>query len=63
MLKDFISKQTTFKKNVEEKLLNVEKNISSLSEAQSSLINKMAAKPETMESNFAATHAIQVTID
>src|SRR4051812_39515832 len=48
---------------MEEKLLNVEKNISSLSEAQSSLINKMAAKPETLESTFAATHAIQVTID
>src|SRR4051812_4389403 len=63
MLKDFISKQTTFNKTVEEKLLNVEKNISSLSEAQSFLINKMAAKPETMESTFAATHAIQVTID
>src|SRR3954465_11005505 len=63
MLKDFISKQTTFNKAMEEKLLNVEKNISSLSEAQSSLINKMAAKPETMESTFAATHAIQVTID
>ena len=63
MLKDFISKQTTFNKTIEEKLLTVEKNISSLSEAQSSLINKMAAKPETMESTFAATHAIQVTID
>src|SRR3954471_17013882 len=48
---------------MEEKLLNVEKNISSLSKALSSLINKMAAKPETMESTFAATHAIQVTID
>src|SRR3954466_2477527 len=48
---------------MEEKLLNIEKNISSLSKAQSSLINKMAAKPETMESTFAATHAIQVTID
>ena len=63
MLKDFISKQTTFNKTIEEKLLTIEKNISSLSEAQSSLINKMAAKPETMESTFAATHAIQVTID
>ena len=58
MLKDFIIKQTTFNKTVEEKLLNVEKNISSLSEAQSSLINKMAAKPETMESTFTATHSI-----
>src|SRR3954471_3003489 len=63
MLKDFISKKTTFNKTMEEKLLNVEKNISSLSEAQSSLINKMVAKPETLESTFAATHAIQVTID
>ena len=48
---------------MESKLLNVEKNISSLSEAQSFLINKMADNPETMESTFAATHAIQVTID
>src|SRR3954469_1906118 len=63
MLIDFNSNQTTFNKIVEEKLLNVEKNISSLSEAQSSLINKMAAKPETLESTFAITHAIQVTID
>src|SRR3954468_14510238 len=63
MLKYFISKQTTFNKTVEEKLLNVEKNISSLSEAHSSLINKMAAKPETLESTLAATHAIQVKID
>src|SRR3954466_15557227 len=63
MLKDFISKQTTFNKTVEENLLNVEKNILYLSEAQSSLINKMIAKPKTMESTFAATHAIQVTID
>src|SRR4051812_24135768 len=63
MLKEFISKETTFNKTVEEKLLNVEKNISYLSEAQSSLINKMAAKPETMENTFVAAHAIQVTID
>ena len=63
MLQDFISKQTTFNKTIEEKLLTVEKNISSLSEAQSSLINKMAAKPETMENTFATAHAIQVTID
>src|SRR3954452_18345771 len=62
MLKDFISKQTIFNKTMEEKLLNVEKNILSLSEAQSFLINKMAAKPETMKNPFAA-HAIQVTID
>src|SRR4051812_48129396 len=61
-LKDFISKQTTFNKTIEEKLLTVEKNISSLSEAQSSLINKMAAKLETMENTFATAHAIQVTI-
>src|SRR3954468_15942994 len=63
ILKDFISKQTTFNKTIEEKLLTVEKNISSLSEAQSSLINKMAAKPETMENTFANAHALQVTID
>ena len=37
--------------------------ISSLSEAQSSLINKMAARPETMENSFAATNPIQVRID
>lgn len=49
--------------SLQSKNLSVEKNISSLSEAQSSLINKMAAKPETLESTFAATHAIQVTID
>src|SRR3954464_15153833 len=35
MLKDFISKQTTFNKTIEEKILTVEKNISSLSEAHS----------------------------
>src|SRR3954471_24414182 len=63
MLKHFIIKHTIFNKTVEENLLNVEKNISSLSEAQSSLINKMAAKPETLESTFASTHAIQVTFD
>ena len=63
MLKDFISKQTTFNNTIEEKLLNVEKNISSLSEAQTSLVNKMAAKPETMENTFSTAHAIQVTID
>src|SRR3954471_12065409 len=63
MLKDFISKQTTFNKTIEEKLLIVEKNISSLSKAQTSLVNKMAAKPETMENTFATAHAIQVTID
>src|SRR5215216_5432210 len=45
ILKYFISKQTTFNKAIEEKLLNVEKNISSLSEAQTSLVNKMTAKP------------------
>src|SRR3954464_14632339 len=49
--------------SLQTKIWSVEKNISSLSEAQSSLINKMAAKPETLESTFAATHAIQVTID
>src|SRR4051812_12405950 len=61
MLKDFISKQTTFNKTIEEKLLAIEKNISSLSESQYSLINKMAAKPETMENHFSTSHAIQVT--
>src|SRR4051812_28994874 len=49
--------------SLQSKNLSAEKNISSLSEAQSSLINKMAAKPETLENTFAATHAIQVTID
>ena len=34
-----------------------------MSEAQSSLINKMAAKPETMENPFATTNSIQVRID
>src|SRR3954468_8513274 len=63
MLKDFISKQTTINKTIEENLLTVEKNISSLSEAQTSLVNKMAAKPETMENTFATAHAIHVTID
>src|SRR3954469_14830604 len=63
MLKDFISKQTTFNNTIEEKLLTVEKNISCLFEAQTSLVNKMAAKPETMENTFATAHAIQVTID
>src|SRR3954464_4685314 len=63
MLKDFISKQTTFNKTIEEKLLTVEKNISSLSESQTSLVNKMAAKPKTMENTFATAHAIHVTID
>ena len=49
--------------SLQSKNLSAEKNISSLSEAQYSLINKMAAKPETLESTFAATNAIQVTID
>src|SRR4051812_7431985 len=59
MLKDFIGKQTTFNKTIEEKLLIVEKHIYSLSEAQSSLVNKMAAKPEAMENTFATAQAIQ----
>jgi len=63
MLKDFISKQNAFNKTVEEKLLTVEKNISPLSEARSSLINKMVAKPETNDNPFSATNAIQVRID
>jgi hypothetical protein len=41
------------------KISNAETCISSLSEAQSSLINKMAAKPDP----FATTNAIQVRID
>ena len=45
------------------KLSNAERNISSLSEAQSSLINKMATKPETIDNPFAATNVIQVRID
>src|SRR3954466_15693710 len=49
--------------SLQSKNLSDKKNISSLSEAQSSLINKMAAKPKTVESTFVATHAIQVTID
>ena len=35
-----------------------------MSEAQASLINKMAAKPETLDNNtFATAKAIQVKID
>src|SRR3954463_15764070 len=49
--------------SLQSKNLIAEKNISSLSEAQSSLIKKMAAKPKTMENTVATTHAIQVTID
>jgi hypothetical protein len=41
------------------KVSNAETSISSLSDAQSSLINRMAAKPDP----FAATNAIQVRID
>jgi hypothetical protein len=41
------------------KVSNAENSISSLSDAQSSLINRMAAKPDP----FAATNAIQVRID
>jgi hypothetical protein len=41
------------------KILNAETCISSLSAAQSSLINKMAVKPDP----FAITNAIQVRID
>ena len=62
MLKDFISKKTAFNKTIEEKLSNAERNIASLAKAQSSL-NKMAAKPETIDNPFAATNAIQVRID
>jgi hypothetical protein len=41
------------------KVSNAETSISSLSDAQSSLINRMAAKPDP----FPATNAIQVRID
>jgi prefoldin subunit 5 len=41
------------------KVSKVETSISSLADVQSSLINKMAAKPDP----FAATNAIQVRID
>jgi peptidoglycan hydrolase CwlO-like protein len=41
------------------KVSKAETNISSLSDAQSSLINRMSAKPD----HFAATNAIQVRID
>ena len=49
--------------SLQSKILSAKKNISSLCEAQSSLISKMATKPETMENTFATAHAIQVTID
>ena len=46
------------------KILNAETRISSLSEAQTSLINKMATKPVTIDENpFATANAIQVRID
>ena len=46
------------------KISNAETRISSLSEAQTSLINKMAAKPVTIDENpFATANAIQVRID
>ena len=46
------------------KISHAETCMSTMSETQSSLINKMAAKPETVESNtFAAANAIQVKID
>jgi septal ring factor EnvC (AmiA/AmiB activator) len=44
---------------LQDKVSKAETNISSLSDAQSSLINKMSAKPDP----FAATNAIQVRID
>ena len=44
-------------------LFRSETSISSLSNAQTSLINKMAAKPITMENPFASANAIQVQID
>src|SRR3954467_8250243 len=49
--------------SLQSKNLSAEKNISPLSEAQSSLINKIAAKPEAMENTFATAHSIQFTID
>jgi len=46
------------------KISNAETCISSMSEAQASLINRMAAKPETIDNNtFATANAIQVKID
>ena len=46
------------------KISNAETRISSLSEAQTSLINKMAEKPVTIDENpFATANAIQVRID
>ena len=46
------------------KISNAEDRISSMSESQASLINKMAAKPEVIEHNiFATANAIQVRID
>ena len=46
------------------KISTAETCISSMSKAQASLINKMAAKPETLDSNtFATANAIQVKID
>jgi hypothetical protein len=44
---------------LQDKVSNAETSISSLSNAQSSLINRMAAKPDP----FAVTNAIQVRID
>jgi hypothetical protein len=44
---------------LQDKVSKSETNISSLSDAQYSLINRMSAKPDT----FAATNAIQVRID
>ena len=45
------------------KISNAEISISAMSEAQSSLINRMAAKPKTIDNKpFAATNAIQVEL-
>ena len=41
------------------KISNDETCISSMSEAKSSLINKMASKPKSIDYPFAATNAIQ----
>ena len=48
---------------MQSKISSAETSISSLSNAQTSLINKMAAKPITIENPFASANAIQVQID
>ena len=73
-----MNEQTAMLKNIVHQLENLngeisglqikisiaENRISSMSKAQASLINKMAAKPETLDNNtFATANAIQVKID